>query len=214
MSPPPMPFRSLAPPTQAHEKCTLTRRPVPLAAPAVWPPQDPLVLAKYGFLYSSYSPRLPYWETTEMLRKFAIAFIPVRGGGVGCARGVCVRARVCARGGRAIPRLAALVCLCVAGWGPGWGGVGFCIPLPAAWCKITHAAASELDLAAYVCAPYIMLTLACPTPSRPPPRPTLANPPTHPPLPPPQPTPPHPSPPHPHPTTLRCCPSGKGPPLC
>lgn len=48
-------------------------------------PQDPLVLAKYGFLYSSYSPRLPYWETTEMLRKFAIAFIPV--GGCGC---VCV----------------------------------------------------------------------------------------------------------------------------
>ncbi|KAL4457343.1 hypothetical protein ABPG75_012208 [Micractinium tetrahymenae] len=39
--------------------------------------EDPLIQAKYGFLYSSYSPRLPYWETTEMLRKFAIAFIPV-----------------------------------------------------------------------------------------------------------------------------------------
>lgn len=32
---------------------------------------------KYSFLYSNYSPRHPYWETTEMLRKFAIAFIPV-----------------------------------------------------------------------------------------------------------------------------------------
>ena len=41
--------------------------------------QDPAVLAKYGFLYSGYSARHPYWETTEMLRKFAIAFIPVRG---------------------------------------------------------------------------------------------------------------------------------------
>jgi hypothetical protein len=35
------------------------------------------VQAKYGFLYASYSERLPYWETTEMIRKFAIAFIPV-----------------------------------------------------------------------------------------------------------------------------------------
>ena len=41
--------------------------------------QDPLVQAKYGFLYASYSERLPYWETTEMIRKFAIAFIPVSG---------------------------------------------------------------------------------------------------------------------------------------
>ena len=41
--------------------------------------QGPLVQAKYGFLYASYSERLPYWETTEMVRKFAIAFIPVSG---------------------------------------------------------------------------------------------------------------------------------------
>ena len=34
--------------------------------------------AKYGFLYSAYNDRLPYWETTEMLRKFTIALIPVR----------------------------------------------------------------------------------------------------------------------------------------
>ena len=32
---------------------------------------------KYGFLYDNYVRRHPYWETTEMLRKFAIAFIPV-----------------------------------------------------------------------------------------------------------------------------------------
>ena len=32
---------------------------------------------KYGFLYDNYTRRHPYWETTEMLRKFAIAFIPV-----------------------------------------------------------------------------------------------------------------------------------------
>ncbi|EFN55637.1 hypothetical protein CHLNCDRAFT_133816 [Chlorella variabilis] len=38
---------------------------------------DAVVQAKYGFLYSSYSCRFPYWETTEMLRKFAIAFMPV-----------------------------------------------------------------------------------------------------------------------------------------
>lgn len=47
--------------------------------------------AKYGFLYASYAPHLPYWETTEMLRKFAIAFMPVS---VACAcvwvlRAVC-----------------------------------------------------------------------------------------------------------------------------
>lgn len=45
--------------------------------------QDGRVIAIYGFLYSSYIPALPYWETTEMVRKFALAFIPVRGMG-GC----------------------------------------------------------------------------------------------------------------------------------
>lgn len=38
------------------------------------------MLAKYGFLYTNYTQRRPYWETTEMLRKFAIAFIPVNVG--------------------------------------------------------------------------------------------------------------------------------------
>lgn len=33
---------------------------------------------KYGFLYSNYTTSHPYWETTEMLRKFIFAFIPVR----------------------------------------------------------------------------------------------------------------------------------------
>lgn len=39
--------------------------------------QDDDVHTKYGFLYDNYDRRFPYWETTEMLRKFAIAFIPV-----------------------------------------------------------------------------------------------------------------------------------------
>lgn len=39
---------------------------------------DPVVAAKFGFLYSAYSRRLPFWETTEMVRKFLIALIPVR----------------------------------------------------------------------------------------------------------------------------------------
>ncbi len=39
--------------------------------------QDDEVHTKYGFLYDNYSRKHPYWETTEMLRKFAIAFIPV-----------------------------------------------------------------------------------------------------------------------------------------
>ena len=41
---------------------------------------DPIVAAKYGFLYSSYSRKLPFWETTEMARKFLIALIPVSRG--------------------------------------------------------------------------------------------------------------------------------------
>ena len=40
--------------------------------------QDPTVQVKYGFLYSNYTTSHPYWETTEMLRKFIFAFIPVR----------------------------------------------------------------------------------------------------------------------------------------
>ena len=39
--------------------------------------QDPVVAAKYGFLYTGYSERTPYWETTEMVRKVLIALIPV-----------------------------------------------------------------------------------------------------------------------------------------
>eukprot|EP00887_Chlorella_sp_A99_P008033 scaffold12.g8033.t1 len=39
--------------------------------------EDPTISAKYGFLYGSYSAALPYWETTEMLRKLSIALIPV-----------------------------------------------------------------------------------------------------------------------------------------
>ena len=38
---------------------------------------DPLVAKKYGFLYGSYSRRLPFWETVETVRKFAFAFVPV-----------------------------------------------------------------------------------------------------------------------------------------
>ena len=47
--------------------------------------EDPVVAAKYGFLYSAYSRRLPFWETTEMARKFIIALIPVRCGAPACA---------------------------------------------------------------------------------------------------------------------------------
>ena len=38
---------------------------------------DPVVAQKYGFLYGSYSRKLPFWETAEVLRKFTFAFIPV-----------------------------------------------------------------------------------------------------------------------------------------
>ena len=48
--------------------------------------QDDEVHTKYGFLYDNYSRKHPYWETTEMLRKFAIAFIPVS---------VCLSSAVC-----------------------------------------------------------------------------------------------------------------------
>lgn len=73
-----------------------SRRP-PRGGAAV--PQDPAVLAKYGFLYTNYSPRLPYWETTEMLRKFAIAFVPVsRAPGAWATQPLAPRAaRCCAR---------------------------------------------------------------------------------------------------------------------
>jgi hypothetical protein len=50
---------------------------VALLCPAPDRMQDAVTQAKYGFLYASYAPHLPYWETTEMLRKFAIAFMPV-----------------------------------------------------------------------------------------------------------------------------------------
>lgn len=46
--------------------------------PLPTPTQDPTVQTKYGFLYSNYTTAHPYWETTEMLRKFIFAFIPVR----------------------------------------------------------------------------------------------------------------------------------------
>ena len=75
--------------------------------------QDAVVQAKYGFLYSSYSCRFPYWETTEMLRKFAIAFMPVRrrrkerhsGGGSGGGVVACERWCVCV-----------CVCVCLRVW--------------------------------------------------------------------------------------------------
>ncbi len=72
-------------------------------------PQEPLVAAKYGFLYSSYSRRLPYWETTEMIRKFLVALLPVSQGalcvfldrltrGLGWREGGPGRARSCSCG--------------------------------------------------------------------------------------------------------------------
>ena len=39
--------------------------------------EDPTVAKKYGFLYGSYSRKLPWWETAEVLRKFSFAFIGV-----------------------------------------------------------------------------------------------------------------------------------------
>jgi len=38
---------------------------------------DPITAKSYGFLYGSYSRRIPYWETVQMLRRFIFAFIPV-----------------------------------------------------------------------------------------------------------------------------------------
>ena len=35
---------------------------------------------RYGFLYKCYTPRLPYWETAELLRKLLVALVPVRAG--------------------------------------------------------------------------------------------------------------------------------------
>ena len=53
-------------------------QPHPLRCIARAPKQDPVVQAKFGFLYDSYKHRFFYWETMEMLRKFLIALIPVR----------------------------------------------------------------------------------------------------------------------------------------
>jgi hypothetical protein len=78
--------------------------------------QDPVIQAKLGFLYESYSRRHPYWETTEMLRKFAIAFIPVGG----WAGGFYVTVMVAV--GAAIPEGVSWQC-------PAGGAVGSCARL-------------------------------------------------------------------------------------
>ena len=81
--------------------------------------------AKYAFLYSNYSPRHPYWETTEMLRKFAIAFIPVRVWvGVQRAKSVFFLLR---KLGIAFMPVRGL-CVCCA-----WGGTWPVQPLCSAW---------------------------------------------------------------------------------